>query len=891
MNMNADQVRSRLGIPAEAQAVLYYDQAAHCDWDWIQTFPQYFQTAHSGQGVNGALLSALQLLAGTAPGGASLNVYSMCEMAYLQEFVSYQQSLGNDVVSQIQALGSKFRLVGGGITSPDSLLTSGEGFLRNYLLGKLWLASVLPDLLPLKHAWLPDDFGHDPELPVALQALGLISTAFERLPGTAPGAPLPGETSELLGNGVDFFWKASDGSQVFAHWLPVEAPWQVFGYPLGSNLDNGSGQGFNISTYLATFNANGSANPPYSAAPSGNLYVPNDDDFQMPIPDLLSAINQWNSPSNTSQYSYNKTRVWLTQASFDDFVSVMLSDPAALPTPAFVPIPYWTGYYMSRPGLKVLHYNATRYLLAAEVFGLLANQGASYWTQVTQAWNDFAPSTHHDYVCGTASDPVYLYEQLPKLQTANAEAESVAQTGLTALASSISPSSDNGVVVANPAGVDFTGAVELPAPVPDGMLGIQFGSDINYVQATADGGLIFPVSVPSMGYTTGYLTSQQGTISPAAQISTPDQGVTYILDNGVLTVTVSATANWGIVSIVDSAGNSLLGGTGNDLVFYEDHGDIYEFGNEYVSPHYEQYSTFQVQPWTIVNACVQVLEQGPVRVRLQTIVTLQIQGAGGIWSYTREYCLVANEPFLRMTTTGAAPSRFSVMTAFPLWETVASINHGTPCHWTSVQPQQNWPLPIFSATHNFVLPQGSNGTLAAIYHQDVPAWAYDDNGTLLGCLLRNTPGGPHGAHGTDAATHTLDYAFRTPAGLGDPASAQPLAEALQYTMPVMAALLQPASSSLPETGWLARCGAGPGILLAAKPGDVTPGTLVLRLYQPTNLPQTFLLIELGGGQPAQVTAVTALEDPIGEGAPPIKITPTGFTINVATALNTVQVSF
>jgi hypothetical protein len=108
---DADQVRNRLGIPAQAQYVVYFDQAAHCDWDWIQTFPQYFQKAYSGYGVNGALLSALQLLAGNGPGGASLNVYSMCEMAYLQEFVSYQQSLGNDVVSQIQALGSKFRIV------------------------------------------------------------------------------------------------------------------------------------------------------------------------------------------------------------------------------------------------------------------------------------------------------------------------------------------------------------------------------------------------------------------------------------------------------------------------------------------------------------------------------------------------------------------------------------------------------------------------------------------------------------------------------------------------------------------------------------------------------------------------------------------------------------
>ena len=38
-------------------------------------------------------------------------------------------------------------------------------------------------------------------------------------------------------------------------------------------------------------------------------------------------------------------------------------------------------------------------------------------------------------------------------------------------------------------------------------------------------------------------------------------------------------------------------------------------------------------------------------------------------------------------------------------------------------------------------------------------------------------------------------------------------------------------------------------------------------------------------------AVTAIEDPITSGAPDIEITDTGFTIHVATALNTVQISF
>jgi alpha-mannosidase len=137
----------------------------------------------------------------------------------------------------------------------------------------------------------------------------------------------------------------------------------VFGYGLGSNLDNGSGQGYNISTYLATFNANGAANPPYSASPSGNLYVPNDNDFENAYHGLAERYRPMELALEHIAVYLQPDRHVADSASFDDFVWVMLSDPTALLTPAFVPIPYWTGYYMSRPGLKALHYNATRYLL------------------------------------------------------------------------------------------------------------------------------------------------------------------------------------------------------------------------------------------------------------------------------------------------------------------------------------------------------------------------------------------------------------------------------------------------------------------------------------------------------------------------------------------------
>ena len=55
------------------------------------------------------------------------------------------------------------------------------------------------------------------------------------------------------------------------------------------------------------------------------------------------------------------------------------------------------------------------------------------------------------------------------------------------------------------------------------------------------------------------------------------------------------------------------------------------------------------------------------------------------------------------------------------------------------------------------------------------------------------------------------------------------------------------------------------------PGDVNPGTLILRIYPPSNSPQLLTVI-LGRGQRAAVVAVTALEDQVTSDALALEIT-------------------
>ncbi|MBV9578491.1 MAG: hypothetical protein JO057_07880, partial [Chloroflexi bacterium] len=872
------QVLQRLGIQSPPAYLLIMDQAAHMDWDWLYTFQQYFAGTGNSlyTAVQTILSDALALLSSDSksPSPGPAYYYSLCEMGFFKQFVETQTAQGVDVIAQIRAAGNYLRIVGGGITSPDCLVCSGEGFLRNYLLGKLWLASLFPELLPLKHCWIPDDFGQDPELPIAVQALGMTSISFSRLPGITPGSQHETGISntelakQMLNGAVDFWWTASDqASKVFTHWMPG-------GQIAGEGYSQGGGLATDVEStiqaFLAFYNENFTkSTPPFSGAPTRYLYMPIDQDFMDPLAGLLGYVNTWNTSASTGG-------VVAVEASYDDFVALVLASGQPLQSLAYNGTAYWMGYYASRPALKILHYASTRQLLAAEVFGLLAfgqdpASNASYWQQIGEAWNNFAPSTHHDYISGTSVDQVVQTEQLALLNTTYSAAQALTTAALEALAASTC-TQDGQVLLANPTSVAFQGLIELAAPAPPNVSSIVVDGTPTAAQATSEGGLVFTAQVPGLGYTVGTLSPNAAKTPAPPSISPETSGATeYTLKNEFLTVVVSAGSNWGISSLTDRQGNSLLkpGQTGNDLVFYTDPGNIYQFASEL--PEYAAKfvpATLDVHT-TAAGLGASVLESGPVRVRLQTTVSISCESLPS-QDFVREYCLVAGEPFLRMSMTGAppsvsAPQGYSIMTAFPLAEAVETIVHGTACHWTAAQPHPFYAPPLFQATHHFLLAAAADGSqLGAIYHPEVPCWGIDSKGLLLGCLLRNTPNSGRGAAGSDTCTNTLHYALRIPDGLRTPDSGQPLAEALAYVAPAVAQRPTRTTPGASSTGFVASVSA-PGVIQAAKPSDVVPGTLILRLYQPSNAPRT-LTVTLGGGRPTSVQAVTALEDPLTDNA-------------------------
>lgn len=139
------QLRARLGIPPDAKRVLILSQSSHMDWDWNRTFPDYYDVS-----VDNILEVATHVLAKYST-NLQPYYYSVAETGFLQRFWQKHPN----ALQSLRNSGHTLHMVGGGITSPDSLLNHGEVFIRNFLVGQRALRNV--SLPAMTNIWVPDD--------------------------------------------------------------------------------------------------------------------------------------------------------------------------------------------------------------------------------------------------------------------------------------------------------------------------------------------------------------------------------------------------------------------------------------------------------------------------------------------------------------------------------------------------------------------------------------------------------------------------------------------------------------------------------------------------------------------------------------------------------------
>lgn len=979
-NAQEQAILKQLGITdfSSINAIIILEQSAHLDWDWTSTFLDYYNGDNSGHPAVSTTYTQAIASMQKYQSQACKYFYAFCEMSYLRQYLhdpNYQSQLQN-----LQKLLNVISISGGGITSAENLVCHGEAFIRNYLVGQKWLNDTL-GFTYVGQLWIPDDFGHDAQIPIVVNAMGYQGVGFERIPVSAapcmsnaelaPNCPCAYFTQNKQ---LDFLWQAADGSQIQAHWLSnlycEGDPSSLTEYQ-GHNMDWKDSSVQSALTQFVTENLSVTniTKIPY-------MFVPVDCDFAAPYLNLVDMVTNWNicngfgsNPCLTCPAQNPAKGIYMVMATFDVFMRLLQAhtatgqDGSSLPVVTFgsnqratvmSPNPYYSGCYVSHPDLKQNHYAATRALLAAEAFEMIveylavedpttwAVQAASFRNALATNWDALMPSTHHDYVVGTAPDDVYTQEQSPGLINCLNQSNQLEEKILDAVSSAIKSSPPSGwqpVAVFNAIGVAQSGLVSMTPPGNGPWRSVNIDGDYYPVQTAVDGSLLFLAEAPSYGYSVYYLSPQESGPSspPLCQCYDPTTQ-TYTLTNQYVEAVIGVQ---GIVSLTDLALNKkqVLSEVGNQVVFYEDGGTIYRFGNEIVggnngNPCNSAPSgspapcgvTFKPAPQSALqNAQISLIENGPLLVTVQVSGSFTVQQDGSNSSsvnFQMTYSLVAGEPCLRISTTGAAPEwyssggsviGYSVMVVFP-FTGLGALTHGTAYHfetgearhfWTNRYTESTYPL-TFEATHEFVQPLNSGGVpLAAIYHASTPAWGIDYQGNLVGCILRNTPSDScNGASGTDTATHTASYAVRVPGGtMQSPAAGgqpgAPLGEALKFNNPLVGVALPATpvgSAPLPEYMSIAATADPTALITAIKAGTFVETDMIVRVYQPTNSPIAALTVNLDPGiagvfQPQQnaPSMVTALEKGI-PNSPVVTASAQSFTFPAPLALSTVALS-
>ncbi|MBE4749262.1 hypothetical protein G4177_13935 [Corallococcus sp. ZKHCc1 1396] len=884
----------------------------HIDWDWIYTFDQYYASNNQAQGSSNGRDTVQNIFnaAGALFAKKIGFTFSVTEVGYLQRYARDNPA----GIAAFAAAGDAFCLMGGGITSPDNLVCNGELFIRNYLVGRTWAKAVGLSGNLYDSAWLPDDFGHDPQLPVVLNAMGLTTAGLSRVPGSPQGSPCaapidppgPSIAAQLNASGLVFQWQAGDGSNITALYMP-----DTYGTVGYLSLSGAASNAQTVNSFVQTYK---------TGWPNNLRFIPVGVDFATPsITTLSGQPLNWVDVTNSYNSTYgNDNGVPGTTGTWKTYMEAVLQAGGTLPVNAPLNAQnYWTGYFASRPALKTNQYAAARALMSAEFISALLRTSGAYASSALDAldasiwngWEVLAPSSHHDFVTGTSPDSTYYGEQLPLSQQGRAVATATLSQAMELLAQGIAATQDEGfpVVVCNTLGFERVQGrlAEVAFPAGDDRASLVRSARTSRgtvpIQRSAEGNILVMTAPPSAGYETVYLS----TLPIPGPIVPPPQpiGDTVTLSNELISATLSQANGWGISQFsykVDGQTHSLFpnGAIGNQLRFYDDTGNIYQFGNEPIScsgthPNYGVFS--QSTSANFVGGEARWLEQGPLRSRLQAVVTEQHSGH----TFTLEYSLVAGERFLRMRLTGASPSNMSVVVAFPMVSasgaTPQALSHGTPHLQQDVLPVPNWPGTTFVATHDYVIPclQQASQPMGGIYHHGIPAWTLDSEGVLLGVVLRNTPAGGRGASGSDSGTHLQEYVLAPPVYVGgSPQIVTPLKDALSVTTRLEARLItgrEAQGAALAETASLGRVTAtnagtpveqqdvmirvarvqAPGAQGGYPSGCGTtsgaiPTSLVLRTEK-RNSDATQLTVQLpflGKAGTAEMQAVTALEAPL-----------------------------
>lgn len=361
---------------------------SHCDLGWLKTVDEYY-----AQDVSRILDAVVDQLAAD-----SARRFNWAEVAYFARWYEAADDATRTTARSLVARG-QLAFVGGGWVQHDDAITAHENLQLQMALGMAFLESEF-GVVPTA-AWQIDTFGV--ATPTLFHQMGFRELVINRIDHHAEDV--------LKGDGaLEFDWAVyADGdssASVHTHVMgahysaPSGFDWESSTYQNPTVTDS------NVAARAAAFVD--MARERAAWYPSQNLLVPWGDDFK-----FRNAARQYENMDKLIAYINERPAEFGVHVQYatvpEYFAAVRTSPRPGRPAESFFPYKkvsypnYYSGFYSSRPLLKVESEELGRRLRAAEAVAALGDADGSTLRRAQEA---LAIMQHHDAITGTSTDHV-----------------------------------------------------------------------------------------------------------------------------------------------------------------------------------------------------------------------------------------------------------------------------------------------------------------------------------------------------------------------------------------------------------------------------------------------------------------------------------------------------
>ncbi|MFH1742872.1 MAG: glycoside hydrolase family 38 C-terminal domain-containing protein [bacterium] len=325
---------------------------------------------------------------------------------------------------------------------PDEFIVSGESLIRNLLIGEK-ISTALGHRMSV--GYVPDPFGHIGQLPQILRGFRLDNFIFSR--GLLDREKL----------GLEFLWKAPDGSSVLAIYQRFFYNNAAFlGYP----MEWGDPENLRFDMSLALQQIKGSVENLGERTKGRSLLLNNGVDHSEHQPELPRIVSR----------ARRKFKDWdIRIGSFEDYIqniSKDLKDKRLRTLNGEITYRYGdllTGVYSSRMYLKQANHRCEtlleRYCEPLEALARLAGKPDDTQAVIDYAWRELLKNHPHDDICGCSVDAVHR-DNVNRFERVKQVAETLCTENLRRIAHRMDHSGRDGVphVLFNPSGFSRRGA-------------------------------------------------------------------------------------------------------------------------------------------------------------------------------------------------------------------------------------------------------------------------------------------------------------------------------------------------------------------------------------------------------------------------------------------------